>query len=90
MREITTVLGDWGDLYKQFYLRNHKNFKILRQKIVELIRLRSLIISGNLPVDEMKEVRLLATAEIDTGNSILGKLDGIQCVDNFFMIFIFF
>lgn len=30
--------------------------------------------SGNLPVDEMKEVKLMATSEIDTGNKILGKL----------------
>lgn len=72
--EITTVLSDWGDLFKKFYLSNHVNFQPIRRKIRELIRLRSQILSGNLPVDEMKEVKLQATAEIDTGNSLLGEL----------------
>lgn len=73
VKEITTVLADWGDLFKHFYLTTHANFKPIRTKIVEVIRLRSQILSGNLPVDEMKEVKLQATSEIDTGNSILGK-----------------
>lgn len=72
--EITTVLEDWGELFKKFYLSNHANFLPISRKIRELIRLRSQILSGNLPVDEMKEVKLQATAEIDTGNSLLGEL----------------
>lgn len=40
--------------------------------MLELIRLRSQILSGNLPVDEMKEVKLMATSEIDVGNSLMG------------------
>lgn len=74
VKEITTVLADWGDLFKHFYLTTHANFQPIRRKIVEVIRLRSQILSGNLPVDEMKEVKLQVTSEIDTGNSILGKL----------------
>ncbi|XP_059611933.1 dedicator of cytokinesis protein 1 isoform X1 [Phlebotomus argentipes] len=70
--EITTVLVEWGDLFKKFYLTNNANFLPIRQKMLELIRLRSQILSGNLPVDEMKEVKLQATAEIDVGNSLLG------------------
>lgn len=112
--EITTVLVEWGDLFKKFYLvicyanfflvvlgvfrtskhetfplltvsfhslvwfifglmqTNNKNFLPIRQKMLELIRLRSQILSGNLPVDEMKEVKLMATSEIDVGNSLLG------------------
>lgn len=76
--EITTVLGDWGELFKKFYLSNHVNFQPIRRKIRELIRLRSQILSGNLPVDEMKEVKLQATAEIDTGNSLLGEFNFID------------
>ena len=38
----------------------------------ELIQLRSQILSGNLPADEMRETKLLATAVIDTGNKLLG------------------
>lgn len=70
--EITIVLKEWSDLFKQFYLTNQENFLPIRRKILELIKLRAQILSGNLPVDEMKEVKLLATSEIDTGNKLLG------------------
>lgn len=71
--EITTVLCEWGNLFKKFYLTNHEVFQPIRHKILELIGLRSQILSGNLPVDEMKRVKLMATSEIDTGNKLLGK-----------------
>lgn len=74
VNEITTVLGDWGELFKIFYLTNHNDFQPIRQKILKLIKLRSQILSENLPIDEIKEVKLAATTEIDTGNSMLGKL----------------
>jgi len=41
--------------------------------MLELIKLRAQMLSGNLPVDEMKDVKLKATSEIDTGNKLLGK-----------------
>lgn len=71
--EITTVLNEWGLLFKKYFLTNHENHEPIRHKILELIRLRSQILSGNLPVDEMKEIKLKATSEIDTGNKLLGK-----------------
>lgn len=71
--ELTTVLNEWGLLFKKYYLTNHENHQPIRHKILELIRLRSQILSGNLPVDEMKEIKLKATSEIDTGNKLLGK-----------------
>lgn len=71
--EITTVLEDWGVLFKRFYLTNHENSQPIRRKILELIKLRAQILSGNLPVDEMKEIKLMATSEIDTGNKLLGS-----------------
>lgn len=82
------MLADWGDLFKHFYLTTHENFQPIRRKIVEVIRLRSQILSGNLPVDEMKEVKLQATSEIDTGNSILGKFIILRCriVINFIIV----
>lgn len=73
VNEITTVLLEWDGLFKQFYLTNQEALQPIRRKILELIRLRSQILSGNLPVDEMKEVKLMATSEIDTGNKLLGK-----------------
>lgn len=72
VKEISTVLNDWRNLFTHFYLSSDCNFQQLRNKILELIRLRSQILTGNLPVDELKEVKLLATSVIDTGNSLLG------------------
>lgn len=74
VEEITTVLGEWRHLYRRFYLQTHPDSKTIRTKMLELIRLRSQLLSGNLPVDEMKDIRLKATSEIDTGNKIL-RLD---------------
>lgn len=34
----------------------------------ELIRLRSKILSGTLPVDELKEIKRIVTWNIDVGN----------------------
>lgn len=51
---------------------NHENYQPICQKMRELIQLRSQIISGNLPADEMREIKLLATSVIDTGNKLLG------------------
>lgn len=73
VNEITTVLGDWGELFKEFFLSNHDDFQPIRQKILKLIKLRSQVLSENLPIDEIKEVKLAATSEIDTGNSMLRK-----------------
>jgi len=38
----------------------------------ELNNNRAALISGNLPLDEMRKVKLQATAQIDTGNKLLG------------------
>lgn len=41
--------------------------------MLELIKLRAQLLSNSLPVDEMKDIKLKATSEIDTGNKLLGK-----------------
>lgn len=51
---------------------NHESFQPICHKMRELVSLRSQILSGNLPADEMKEIKLLATSVIDTGNKLLG------------------
>ncbi|XP_058117001.1 dedicator of cytokinesis protein 1 [Anopheles coustani] len=71
VEEITTVLREWQFLYRRLYLSTHPSFKQVQSKMLELIRLRSQLLSGNLPVDEMKNIKLKATSEIDTGNKIL-------------------
>jgi hypothetical protein len=50
---------------------------MIRQKMLDLIKYRSQILSGNLPVDEIKDLKIKATTEIDTGNKILGELANI-------------
>uniref|UniRef100_A0A8W7NFN6 Signaling protein n=1 Tax=Anopheles atroparvus TaxID=41427 RepID=A0A8W7NFN6_ANOAO len=71
VEEITTVLREWQVLYRRLYLSTHPSVKLVQSKMLELIRLRSQLLSGNLPVDEMKNIKLKATSEIDTGNKIL-------------------
>ncbi|ETN61959.1 dedicator of cytokinesis protein 1 [Anopheles darlingi] len=76
VEEITTVLKEWQYHYRRLYLATDPCFKQLQGKMLELIRLRSQLLSGNLPVDEMRNIKLKATSEIDTGNKIL-QLDMI-------------
>lgn len=33
---------------------------------------RALLISGNLPADETRKIKLIASSDIDTGNNLLG------------------
>ncbi|XP_037945652.1 dedicator of cytokinesis protein 1-like isoform X2 [Teleopsis dalmanni] len=72
VEEITKVLLEWGSILKQYFLVNHPDFHTIRSKMNDLNNNRALLISGNLPVDEMRKVKLLATSQIDTGNSLLG------------------
>lgn len=48
------------------------SFQVIRRKMNELNNNRAALISGNLPLDEMRKVKLQATAQIDTGNKLLG------------------
>lgn len=52
---------------------SNPSLKLIREKMLELIKLRAQMLSGNLPVDEMKDIKLKAASEIDTGNKLLGK-----------------
>lgn len=60
-----------------FIQENNPKFEEIHNKMVELIRLRSQMISGNLPVDEMKNYKMKAALEIDTGNNLLGKFKSV-------------
>ncbi|XP_046384567.1 dedicator of cytokinesis protein 1 isoform X4 [Ischnura elegans] len=71
VQEITSVVREWGQIWKLLYVKNNKNFGTIQQMIYELIRYRSKILSGTLPVDEMKEIKQLVTSKIDTGNKML-------------------
>ncbi|XP_011297282.1 dedicator of cytokinesis protein 1 isoform X1 [Fopius arisanus] len=72
MHEITSVLREWGHHWKHLYVTNSENFKLIHQQMLELIGHRSKILSGKLTVDELKDMKCLATSRIDTGNQLLG------------------
>lgn len=46
--------------------------------MLDLIKHRAQMLTGNLPVDEMRDVKLRATSEIDTGNRLLGKVAQVE------------
>ncbi|XP_068977307.1 dedicator of cytokinesis protein 1 isoform X4 [Bombus flavifrons] len=72
IHEITNVLREWGQHWKHLYVIHSMHFRTMQQQILELIGYRSKILSGTLTVDELKDVKRLATARIDTGNQLLG------------------
>ncbi|XP_050483579.1 dedicator of cytokinesis protein 1 isoform X4 [Bombus huntii] len=72
IHEITNVLREWGHHWKHLYVIHSMHFRTMQQQILELIGYRSKILSGTLTVDELKDVKRLATARIDTGNQLLG------------------
>ncbi|XP_014208352.1 dedicator of cytokinesis protein 1 isoform X2 [Copidosoma floridanum] len=72
VNEITSVLREWGNLWKQLYITHSEHFSTMQNQISELIGYRSKILSGTLTVDELKDIKKLATSKIDTGNQLLG------------------
>ncbi|KAG8228173.1 hypothetical protein J437_LFUL014408 [Ladona fulva] len=71
VQEITSVVREWGQIWKLLYVKHNKSFENIQYMIYELVRYRSEILSGTLPVDEMKEIKQLVTSKIDTGNKML-------------------
>ncbi|KRG01267.1 dedicator of cytokinesis protein 1 isoform X1 [Drosophila mojavensis] len=72
VEEITKVMLEWGVIAKRYFLTTNPDFQKIRRKMNELNNNRAALISGNLPLDEMRKVKLQATAQIDTGNRLLG------------------
>lgn len=72
VQEITGVLREWGTHWKNLYVSHSKSFDFIKTQIYELINHRSKILSGTLPIDELKSVTRQVTSEIDTGNKVLG------------------
>ncbi|XP_059488659.1 dedicator of cytokinesis protein 1 [Neocloeon triangulifer] len=70
--EITAVLREWGVLWKQLYVTRHSEYEKIQKMMLELMRCRTKILSGNLPVDEIKDIKQLVTSKIDLGNNTLG------------------
>ncbi|KAL0128388.1 hypothetical protein PUN28_003578 [Cardiocondyla obscurior] len=72
VQEITNVLREWGHYWKHLYVTHSEHFRSMQQQILDAIGFRSKILSGTLTVDELKDMKKLATAKIDTGNQLLG------------------
>ncbi|KAF8795296.1 Dedicator of cytokinesis protein 1 like protein [Argiope bruennichi] len=72
VQEITSVIREWGIIWKQLYIMREPEFQVIRNMMYELIEWRRKIMSGTLPVDELKELKQKATTKIDVGNAILG------------------
>ncbi|XP_071039760.1 dedicator of cytokinesis protein 1 isoform X2 [Parasteatoda tepidariorum] len=72
IQEITAVLREWGSIWTQLYVLRDPDFEVIRIMMYELIEWRRKIMSGTLPVDELKELKQKSTAKIDYGNAILG------------------
>ncbi|XP_066248093.1 dedicator of cytokinesis protein 1 isoform X1 [Euwallacea similis] len=71
-QEITSTLREWGGHWKHLYMTHNKAFEDVKNQIYDLVILRSKIISGTLPIDEIKRVTKQAAEEIDLGNRMLG------------------
>ncbi|KAL0276596.1 UNVERIFIED_CONTAM: hypothetical protein PYX00_004139 [Menopon gallinae] len=72
IQEITTVVQEWGSILKNLYVNHSDKVKDIENRIYKLVRYRSEILSGALPVDEMREMKHRVASLIDLGNHVLG------------------
>ncbi|XP_075065915.1 dedicator of cytokinesis protein 2 isoform X2 [Mixophyes fleayi] len=72
VREVTTTLREWGNIWKQLYTSSKKEkFQQVQSMMCDLMEWRSQLLSGTLPKDELKELKQKVTSKIDYGNKIL-------------------
>ncbi|XP_063609034.1 dedicator of cytokinesis protein 1-like isoform X2 [Penaeus indicus] len=72
VQEVTAVLREWGVLLRKLYVDRKPNFSLVRDTMLELIAHRSKILSGQLPGDELKQLKHRITRGIDRVNARLG------------------
>lgn len=68
VQEMTSVLREWGTIWKWLYVTHSDQFKSMERRILDLVRCRSKILSGTLPVDELRQMKKQVTSMIDVGN----------------------
>ncbi|XP_071948204.1 dedicator of cytokinesis protein 1-like isoform X2 [Antedon mediterranea] len=72
VKEVTSVLREWGIIWRDLFIQQKmKMFEDIRQMMFEMIDKRRQILSGTLPVDDMKELKQFVTSKIDYGNRLL-------------------
>lgn len=73
VEELTSVLREWGAMWKQVYLRREEAlFHDVRNLMLELMDWRRQILARALPVDQLKQLKQRVTQTIDYGNRTLG------------------
>lgn len=73
VEELTSVLREWGAMWKQVYLRREEAlFQEVRNLMLELMDWRRQILAKALPVDQLKQLKQRVTQTIDYGNKTLG------------------
>ncbi|CAH0555056.1 unnamed protein product [Brassicogethes aeneus] len=73
VREITLVLREWGQIWKDIYVeRNNYKFDTIGKVMRDLLEWRRQLISGTITSDQIKELKLQIIKKIDWGNRKLG------------------
>lgn len=73
VEELTSVLREWGAMWKQVYLRREETlFHDVKKLMLELMDWRRQILAKALPVDQLKQLKQKVTQTIDYGNRTLG------------------
>ncbi|XP_012553779.2 dedicator of cytokinesis protein 1 isoform X1 [Hydra vulgaris] len=70
--EITSVLKEWGTIWKTIFVKNSEKIDSLRKHLFDLISWRRQVVSGALTADQLKKVKLEVARIIDYGNRFLG------------------
>lgn len=58
-------------LLTYFVQTRHPECEKVQQMMLKLMRCRTKILSGNLPVDEIKDIKQMVTSMIDMGNKLV-------------------
>ncbi|CAG7727806.1 unnamed protein product [Allacma fusca] len=74
VQEITSVLIEWHKMAKEYFLFHNPDLTVIRNKILELHKCRQRIMSANLTVEGLRELKKQVASIIDSGNHFL-KLD---------------
>ncbi|KAB7505734.1 Dedicator of cytokinesis protein 1 [Armadillidium nasatum] len=72
IQELTAALREWGLLIRNLYVKRSPDFEKVYKTMNELISDRKRMLSGQLLVDEMKQIKHQITDNIDLVNRLLG------------------
>ncbi|XP_056005673.1 dedicator of cytokinesis protein 1-like isoform X3 [Ostrea edulis] len=71
-QEINTVLREWYNIWKQFYLERNEELEKIEGMMLELMDWRKKIMSRKLTNEEVKDLQQKVSSRIDSGNAMLG------------------